>query len=72
MQFSDEVKWGPLDFAVMGTLLIGTGLLYEFVMSKLNVRKQRIIAGAVILIGLLVFWVHIAVGIVDSWPLAGS
>ena len=39
MQLTDEVDWGPADFALAGALLGGTGLLLE-----LAARKPRNIA----------------------------
>lgn len=35
-------------------------------------NKKLIIAVILIALALLVMWVHLAVGIVDTWPLAGS
>ena len=36
MQFTDQVNWSLSDFAVMGVLLISTGLICEFVLRKVN------------------------------------
>ena len=36
MQFTDEVNWTLLDFVTAGVLLLGTGLLCELVMRKVN------------------------------------
>jgi hypothetical protein len=35
-------------------------------------KKNRLVIGLVILALVLVTWVHLAVGIVDTWPFAGS
>lgn len=29
MEFTDEVDWNPVDFAVAGALILGVGLEYE-------------------------------------------
>ncbi|HAS42896.1 MAG TPA: hypothetical protein DCS93_20620 [Microscillaceae bacterium] len=71
MQFTPEVNWQPLDFLVAGVLLIGAGLLSEFIWRKLNTRMYRIAALVTILLVLLLTWIELAVGIFDS-PLAGS
>lgn len=71
MQFTDEVNWSLRDFAIMGVLLFGTGILIEFILSKVKDLKFRfIIGGAVLLIALLI-WAELAVGIFGT-PLAGS
>jgi hypothetical protein len=36
MQFSPEVNWSPVDFAVAGVLLFGTGLSCELVLRKVK------------------------------------
>lgn len=71
MQFTNEVDWSPFDFAVMGTLLLGTGLLCELVLRKVKSLKQRLIILAVILIAFFLIWAELAVGIFET-PLAGS
>jgi hypothetical protein len=71
MQFTDEVKWDLLDFAVAGTLLLGTGLTIDLAIRKIQVTRTRIIVCAAILLGLFLIWAELAVGIFGS-PLAGS
>lgn len=71
MQFTNEVKWSPFDFAVMGVLLLSTGLLCEFVMRKFTSLKHRIIICGIILVVLFLMWAELAVGIFGT-PFAGS
>lgn len=71
MQFTNEVKWSSLDFAVMGTLLLGTGLAIELVLRKITKRSNRIILCGVVLIAFLLVWAELAVGLFGT-PFAGS
>lgn len=71
MRFTDEVKWTPLDFIIAGVLLLGTGLVCEFVMRKVKKIQYRIAVCAVILAALLVVWAELAVGIIGT-RFAGS
>lgn len=70
MAFTDEVQWGLGDFIVMGGLLIGTGLLYELITSRVNTKYRGVIA-VVLLAALLLIWAELAVGIFGT-PFAGS
>ena len=63
MQFTDEVNWTPLDFVVAGLLLLGTGLLCELVMRKVNNVRLRIAICVALLVVLLLIWAELAVGI---------
>lgn len=71
MQFTNEVKWGPADFAVMGILLLGTGLMCELVMRKVKKVGYRIAICAALLVALFLIWAELAVGIFGT-PFAGS
>ncbi|ESU27116.1 hypothetical protein FLJC2902T_22240 [Flavobacterium limnosediminis JC2902] len=71
MQFTDEVNWTLSDFVVAGVLLLGTGLMCEFVMRKVTKMEHRIGICAVILVALLIIWAELAVGIFGT-PFAGS
>ena len=71
MQFKDDVVWTLSDFIVMGTLLFGSGSLFVLVARKVN-KKYRTAVGIAFFVALLLMWVHLAVGIVDTWPFAGS
>ena len=71
MQFTNEVDWKLPDFAIMGILLLGTGLLCELVMRKVKKAGHRIALCVVILIVLLLTWLELAVGIFGT-PFAGS
>ena len=71
MQFSSEVDWDGSDFIIMGTLLLGTGLLFELIMRKVKTTQNRIILGIVLFAALFLIWAELAVGIFGS-PFAGS
>ena len=71
MQFTDEVNWKLSDFVVAGVLLLGTGLLCEFIIRKVNKTGYRIAIIVVILAAFLLIWLELAVGIFRT-PFAGS
>jgi Kef-type K+ transport system membrane component KefB len=71
MQFTNEVNWKSSDFAVMGILLIGTGLLCEIIMRKVKRIKNRIIICGAVLFVLFLIWVELAIGVFGT-PFAGS
>jgi hypothetical protein len=65
-------NWKPNDFAVMGVLVFCTAFGLELAARKIAGRRGRYVALAAIVLLFLLVWVHLAVGIVDSWPFAGS
>jgi hypothetical protein len=71
MQLTNEVDWKIFDFTVMGLLLLGTGLLCEFVMRKVKSIKHRIIICGTVLLMTFLVWAELAVGIFGT-PFAGS
>ena len=71
MQFTEEVNWELTDFIVAGVLLLGTGLVCEFVMRKVKKKENRIALCIVIITILLLVWAELAVGIFGS-AFAGS
>jgi len=71
MGFTNEVNWSTFDFLVVGILLIGTGLVLEFILRKIKTLRYRIILGIVLFVVLLMVWAELAVGIFGT-PFAGS
>lgn len=71
MQFTDEVDWSVRDFAIMGVLLYGTGLLCELVLRKVKTVQNRILICGAVVIAFLLIWAELAVGIFGT-PFAGS
>jgi hypothetical protein len=71
MRFTPEVDWSLFDFTIMGALVFGAASLFV-VVARATPRKYRLLMGFVILGAFLLVWAHLAVGVVDSWPLAGS
>ena len=63
MQFTNEVNWTLSDFAAAGVLLLGTGLMCELVMRKVNKLGYRIAICAALLAALFLIWAELAVGI---------
>lgn len=71
MQFTDEVKWGLLDFTIMGVLLFGTGLMCELVLRFVQKAEYRIVLCGAILVALFLVWAELAVGLFGT-RFAGS
>jgi hypothetical protein len=65
------VNWTLLDFVVMGILIFGISSTFVLV-ARATPRKYRVFIGAGFLAAFLLIWAHLAVGIVDTWPFAGS
>lgn len=66
MQFTNEVDWSFMDFIVMGVLLSGTGLMYEFISRKAKNPAYKFAVGIAVLTGFLIIWVSLAVGIIGD------
>ncbi len=66
MQFTDEVNWTLSDFVIMGILLLGAGLTYEFVARKMRTGTNRLATGLAVMTGLVLIWLNLAVGIIGS------
>ena len=71
MQLTEEVNWTLFDFVVAGVLLLGTGFMCEFVLSKVSKTKHRIAICAIILAAFLLIWIELAVGIFGT-PFSGT
>ena len=67
----DEVQWGPGDFVVIGGLLIGAGLVYEFMVRGISNVRQRVAIAALLVGAVLLIWAELAVGLFGT-PFAGS
>lgn len=63
MQFSNGVDWSVSDFAIMGALLLGAGLLCELVLRKSKSRKGKVLLCGAVLFVFLLIWAELAVGI---------
>ena len=71
MQFTNEVNWSPLDFLVMGILLLSLGLLGELGWRKVKKMEHRTLFFVALLLAFLLIWAELAVGIFGT-PFAGS
>lgn len=68
--FSSEVQWDMADFLVMGCMLLGAGLGLELIIRNVPNKKSRILGVILLVLGFLLLWVELAVGLFGS-PLAG-
>lgn len=66
MQFTDEVVWGPFDFAVAAILLFGTGFAYGLVARKMSGTAYRLAVAAALATAFILVWGNLAVGIIGS------
>jgi hypothetical protein len=71
MQFTDEVDWNLFDFVIIGSLLFGTGLLYEILTKNVKDSTHRVAIGFVLAFLLFLVWAELAVGVFGT-PFAGS
>lgn len=66
MQFTDEMAWDLFDFVLMGAVLSGVGLAYEFIAKKSEKTVYRAAFAIGLLGALLLVWINGAVGIIGS------
>jgi hypothetical protein len=59
------VNWGPMDFAIMGVLILGSGLLFEYASSRGGSIAHKAAVGIAVVAGLGLIWVNLAVGMMD-------
>jgi hypothetical protein len=62
---TDGVNWSPMDFAIMGVLILGSGLLFEYASSRGGSLAHRAAVGLAVLTGFGLIWVNLAVGMMD-------
>ena len=65
-QGSEGVNWGPIDFATMGVLILGSGLLFEYASSHGGSLAHRAAVGIAVLAAFGLVWVNLAVGFMDD------
>ena len=63
---TDGVNWGPMDFAVIGVLVMGSGLLYEYASTRAGSVAHKLAVGIAVGAGLLLIWVNLAVGMIGD------
>jgi hypothetical protein len=65
MQFTNEVDWSPGDFLIMGVLIMGLGLAFEFATRRGNLSYKFAVTIAVGTAFLLT-WSNLAVGFIGD------
>jgi hypothetical protein len=63
---TNGVNWGPMDFAVIGVLVLGSGLLYEYASARAGTFAHRAAVGIAVAAGLFLIWVNLAVGMIGD------
>jgi hypothetical protein len=61
----DGIDWGPMDFGIVGVLVLGFGLLYEYATTRSANVLHRAAVGIAALAALGLIWVNLAVGFMD-------
>ena len=64
----DGVNWGPMDFAIIGVLVLASGLLFEYAIARARSTAHRLAVGIAVLAGFGLVWVNLAVGFMDVEP----
>ena len=66
MQFTAEVRWGPLDFALAALLIGGVGLGLELAVRRTRNGAYRTAAVLAVLTAFLLVWINLAVGFIGD------
>lgn len=61
----EQVNWDLGDFAILGALIFGAGVLVELALKLKS--KYRIVVAIAVILGLLWLWAELAVGIFTTW-----
>lgn len=62
----EGVNWGPMDFAIMGVLILGSGLLFEYAGSRGGTVAHRAAVAIAVGAGFLLVWANLAVGMIGG------
>jgi hypothetical protein len=65
---SGGLNWGPMDFTIIGVLVLGAGVLFEYASSRGRSLAHRAAVGIAVAAGLFLVWVNLAVGMMDVEP----
>ena len=63
---TERVNWGPMDFALMGILILGSGLLFEYASARGGSTAHKAAVGIAVVAGLGLIWVNLAVGMIGD------
>jgi hypothetical protein len=66
MQVSDEMNWGPFDFAIAGALLFGTAFVFDLAVRTSGSLAYRLAVGLALGAVFLLIWINLAVGIIGD------
>jgi hypothetical protein len=66
MQFTDEVRWAPGDFAAAALLIGGLGLAFELAVRRSASTAYRLGAALAALNAFLLVWINLAVGFIGD------
>ena len=62
---TEGVNWGPMDFAIIGVLVLGSGLLFEYASTRSRSLAHRAAVAIAVAAGLFLVWANLAVGMMD-------
>jgi hypothetical protein len=65
-QITDEAVWDLADFAIIGVLLVGTGLMYELVVRKKGNIAYRAAVVVALAAAFILVWVNLGVGLIGD------
>ena len=71
MQFTSDVKWGIMDFVIMGGLLFAVALLVDLFWRSLKNKRYKWVFIAMVIILFLLTWAELGVGLFGT-PFAGN
>ena len=66
MFFTEEVQWTLSDFVIMGALIFGVSLAYQFLSGRSGDVAYKGGIGLALLAVFLLVWINLAVGIIGS------
>ena len=66
MQFTRDVRWGPIDFAAAAILIGSLGLAIEFAVRRSANLAYRLGAGLAAFTAFALIWVNLAVGFIGD------
>ena len=71
MTITDEINWNPIDFIIMGSLLILLSIGINFASNRAKNLKNRVLYIGILVIIFMLIWAELAVGLFGT-PFAGS